>query len=114
MSDVLIPLDNSPMQSFDLPLRVDGDLVAVHVVLRYNEAAKYWTMSVSDQTGVLLVDSVPFVTGDWHAANILGQFAYLRIGAAYVINASNLSRLDFPDAETLGSDFVLIWGDTPL
>ena len=109
--DVLVPLDNSPNQSFDISLATAGVVFTLKVTLRYNETAHYWVMTIKDAAGNLLLDSIPFVTGDWPAANILGQHSYLNLGSAYVVNASNVA-LDYPDAATLGREFVLIWSDT--
>ena len=109
----LVPLTNDPNQNLVAPLSVDGLIQDMFLTLRFNEAAQYWVMTVSDVQGNLILDSVPFITGNAPAGNILGQFAYLGIGSAYIINASAVAAPDFPNSVDLGSDFVLIWGDTP-
>lgn len=112
MPNQIIPLDNAPNQSFEAPLNVDGGVTSVFITLRYNEIAQYWAMTIQDINGNLLLDSVPFLTGDNPADNILGQFAYLEIGSALIFNASQVP-IDHPNNTDLGTDFLLIWSDTP-
>ena len=113
MADQIVPLTNSPNQEFQITLSIDGEDLTLGLSLRYNELAGYWIMAVDDQFSNRLLDSVPLITGAWPAANILGQYAYLAIGSAFVINASNTTAMDYPDSTNLGTDFVLLWGDTP-
>lgn len=111
--DRLISLDNSPRQSFQVPLAVDGETVTITVTLRYNEVAGYWVMTIYDADGVLLLDSLPLLTGDWPAANLLAPYGYLQIGSAYIINDSH-GEHDFPGLGDLGRGFSLVWSDTVL
>jgi len=74
--------------------------------------ANYWVATIADvSTGQIILDSLPLVTGQYPAANLLGQYAYLGLGSAVVLNMEN-SPLDYPDSETLGTIFLLAWGDT--
>lgn len=112
MPNQLVPLDNAPNQSFELPVNVDGSPISLFVQLRYNEIAQYWVMTIKDLSGNLILDSVPFLTGSAPAGNILGQFAYKEIGSALILNASQVAK-DHPTNNDLGTDFLLIWSDTP-
>ena len=109
----IIPLTTAPNQTFTVSLSVDGATVDLGMILRYNEVARYWVLSIYDTIGALLLDSLPLITGSFPAGNILGQFAYLEIGSAYVINASQVASPDFPNNGDLGTDFVLLWDNTP-
>lgn len=109
----LVPLTNAPNQTFAANLSVDGNPLTLNLVFRYNEIAKYWAMTVKDASLNLLVNSVPLVTGNDPACNILRQFGYLKIGSAFVINQSGTKKLNYPNNSDLGTDFVLVWGDTP-
>jgi len=111
----VIPLTNAPNQNFRVTVTVDGANVTLGCRLRYSEMAGFWVLSISDANDNLLLDSVPLLTGVWPAANILGQYGYLRIGSAYVINAGNdtASQSDSPDDTNLGTGYVLVWGDQP-
>jgi hypothetical protein len=111
-TNVMIPLTNSPNQSVTVSLPINGGSLTLNLEIYYNENGEngdFWSMDVSDQNGNLLVASVPLVTGAWPAANVLAPFDYLRIGSAYMINASGGST-DIPDSTTLGAQFLLIWG----
>lgn len=108
----VIPLTTQPGQSFEVALAVNNITVRLQLTFRYNEMANYWVMTVVDVVaGAILVDNVPLVTGSWPAANILDAYQYLNIGSAYVINASNASVNDYPNATSLGTDFILVWSD---
>lgn len=110
---ILVPLDSSPNQSFQTTLFVDGRNITLGLDLSYNDMAGYWTLRISDPvTGQIILDSIPLVTGEYPAANLLGQYAYLGIGSAFVIPVGG-SSLDYPDDASLGNSFALIWGDTP-
>ena len=111
MADQIIPLDTQPNQSFKASVSVGGALVTLQVTLRFNEEAQYWVMTLYDAAGFLLLDSVPLLTGAFPAADILGQYAYLGIGSAYVVNASQVASPDYPDNSDLGTDFQLAWAD---
>ena len=113
MSAQIIPLDDKPNQSFQVSMDIDGHSLTLDITLRYNAMGAYWTMRIANATtGDIILDSIPLITGDFPAANILGQFPYLKIGSAFVLDVSN-SELDFPDNQSLGTDFVLAWDDTP-
>jgi hypothetical protein len=107
----IIPLTNSPNQTFTTTLTIDSANVTLTMNLRYNVIAEYWVLTIiNTSTQTILLDSIPFVTGDYPASNILGQYAYLEIGSAYIINTDN-ATLDYPDDSTnsLGTDFILVW-----
>lgn len=112
MSYVVIPLTSEPDQSFDCVIPVDGRNIALSLRLRFNTSANYWVLTIADpKTKVVILDSIPMLTGDYPAADILGQYTYLRLGSACIVKAGN-SSLDYPDDLSLGTDFVLVWGDT--
>lgn len=107
----LIPLSTQPNQKFQTAIAVNGKTLRLTLTIRYNEMANYWVMTIADQSGNLIIDNVPLITGVWPASNILDAYQYLQIGSAYVINASNADINDYPNASDLGTDFVLLWGD---
>lgn len=111
MADQIIPLDNSPQQSFPVALNVDNAVLRLNLDIEFSEMAQYWTMSISDASGKLLLSSIPMLTGDWPGANMLAQYGYLAIGSAFLLNSGQVN-LDYPDATSLGNDFFLLWGDT--
>lgn len=108
-----IPLTNSPNQTISQILSVDGQSLNLNFGFHYNEVAAYWAMSVKDQNNNLLVDSVPLVTGNDPACNILRQYSFLQIGSCFVINRTGSELPDYPDDSNLGTGFQVLWGDTP-
>jgi len=111
----IIPLTNSPNQTFTTTLTVDSSNLTLTMFVRYNVIAEYWVLTIiNTSTQAIILDSIPLITGVYPASNILEQYAYLQIGSAYIINTDN-AVLDYPDDSTnsLGSDFVLLWSDTP-
>jgi len=108
----IVPLTSDPNQIINTTLSIDGANKNVQLGLKYNEMAGYWVLSITDpSTQELLLDSLPLITGEYPAGNLLGQYAYLGLGAATLVNAGNVD-MDYPDDTNLGTDFQLIWGDT--
>lgn len=108
MSYCIVPLTNQPYseQEFKLTLKNRRN-INIKLKLRYNDLCADWTAEVIDNsTGKTLIDTLPLVTG----VNLLEQFGYLNIGEAYVIPTTD-TELMMPDNTTLGSVFVLVWGD---
>jgi len=106
-----IQLSSLPNQTFQSTISVDGNNITLQFFVRYNSIAGYWTMRITDPlTNTILIDSLPLVTGDGLAQNLLAQYSYLKIGSAYLINIDNVDP--DPTSENLGVNFVLLWGDT--
>ena len=69
-------------------------------------------MSVKDRkTNILLIDSLPLITGSYPAADLFAQYKYLGLGSAVIIKTGSL-LMDYPNNTNLGTDFVLAWGDS--
>lgn len=113
MPALTIPLDGSPNQSFQVAVNVNGALITLNLTIRYSYMAGHWIMTIKDGNQQYLLDSVPLLTGSWPAANILGQYVYLGIGSAQIINAGNNICDDYPTDLSLGTDFILVWDDAP-
>lgn len=106
----IIPLTTNPNQNITVTIPVNGINITLNLVIAYNLIANYWVMTIIDTSGNVLLDSIPLVTGEYPAADILGQYEYLGLGSAFVVNISN-TNIDFPSDSDLGTDFVLMWGD---
>lgn len=109
--DQVIPLTNAPNQKLAVALSINGQTIRLNLTIRYNEMANYWVLTIADANNNVLVDSVPLITGTWPAANVLAQYDYLQIGSLFVVNVSNSYIFDYPNADELGTDFVLVWSD---
>jgi hypothetical protein len=112
MSAQIIPLTTNPNQTFAVQLTVDGATLTLGFVLTYSVMSGWWMMQVSSAQNVVLIASVPLITGYYPSANLLAQYGYLKIGSAYLLNTGN-STTDYPGANDL-SNFSLLWSDTAL
>lgn len=108
----IIPLTSDPDQVFKITIPVDGKNLKLKLRVKFNTAANYWTMSIYDAaSNELILESIPLLTGAYPAGDILGQYRYLGLGSATIINTGD-STMDSPDSTNLGTDFLLAWGDT--
>lgn len=104
-----IPINTAPGASYGFRISLKGNTINldVRIILHYLDMYDFWTMDVyNDLTKEPLVLNVPLVMG----LNLLGQYEYLDVGEAYILNDKN-SDLMHPDNVTLGNDFILVWGD---
>jgi len=107
----IVPLTSDPNQTINVTLNVNSKNIPLQLNVSFNESANYWVMQIVDPaTSKILIDNVPLITGYGNSANILDQYSYMEIGNAYILNVGN-SPLDYPDAETIGTDFILLWDD---
>jgi len=112
MSYYEIPLTCAPdcYQSFTLTMNeseADKENITLELRLRYLDRYDIWLADVRNlATNAVLCAGVPLVLG----VNLLGQAGYLGAGEAYVMQALP-TELEHPDNKTLGSTFVLVWGD---
>lgn len=98
-------------QTISCQLSVDGTNKTLILTITYNTPAGYWFMSISDSNGTMLLDAIPLLVSDFPAADLLSQYTYLGIGSAAIVPASSLSSISLDDTN-LGTDYVLVWGDT--
>ena len=92
-------------------LNVDGKTLDVQLIISWNQIAGYWVMRIIDPaTATVLLDSIPLLCADPPTSNLLGQYAYLGLGSAYIFNVGGAG--DSPDDTNLGTDYQLLWGDS--
>lgn len=107
-----IQISALPNQTFNATLTVDGKKLTIRIQLRWNIQAQYWVMSIINiKTGDYYVDDIPLMAGVMPTVNLLQPHNYLKIGSCYIVNISGTDS-DIPDQYNLGSDFILLWGDT--
>ena len=112
MSYYQIPLTcaSDCTQNFNVTLPGDDGKkrnVNIELRLRYLDRYDVWLADVTElATGAIVALGVPLVPGE----DILGQLGYKGVGEAYIMQALPTS-LQHPGNKTLGSTFVLIWGD---
>lgn len=111
----VIPLSTWPDQDIAVTIEVSGKNIPLKLHIRWNFSYRFWFMSITDgNTNELLIDSLPLVTGEYPAANLLEQYQHLNLGSAIIVPASELVSHDYPLQESLGTEFVLMWGDGEL
>jgi hypothetical protein len=110
MSAQIIPLTQNPNQTFSVQLTVDGASLTLGFLLSYSVMSGWWQMQVSSAQNVVLIASLPLITGYYPSANILAQYGYLKIGSAYILNTGNANS-DYPGSNNL-TNFSLLWSDT--
>ena len=108
----VIPLEPEPDQEFHVVVEVGGENVALLIRLRYNTEGRCWFMTITDPSdGVVQVDSIPLVTGEYPAADFMRQYNHLGLGSAIILPVSDVPPTEIPDLFNLGTEFVLCWGD---
>lgn len=104
---ITLTCQTQSVQTFKLTLDGGKRNINIKLVLRYMDLYDTWIAAIYDNsTGDLLVDMMPLVCG----VNLLGQYIHLSIGEAYIVPVSDTLIMQ-PDNKTLGTTFVLIWGD---
>ncbi len=108
MSYYEIPLTTAAFSQTTFKLTLGGDRnINILLRLRYYDLYSLWVADIVDNsTGTDLITALPLVPG----VNLLEQYGYLDIGSAYIV-AVEPSTLQQPDNETLGSTWVLLWGE---
>lgn len=110
MSSQIVPLTQSPNQTFSVQLTVDGLALLLNLAVSYSAMSGWWQLQIADAQNNVIVASVPLITGYYPSANILAQYGYLQIGSAYLLNTGR-STDDYPGQNDL-TNFSLLWGDT--
>lgn len=110
MSAQLISLSGLPNQIIAVSLSLNDGIVSLNLKQYYNRIGGFWALDVYDQQGNLLVASLPLITGDWPAGNIMAPHDYLQIGQWFIINLT-AAQTDFPTSQNIGSGFTLLIDD---
>ena len=107
-----IPLDSSPEQEIDITLDRGDEAIDLTLHLTYNTEYDFWRMDISRQEDdERLITGLPPLSGEYPAADLMGQFQHFGIGTFVVMKMSNDVISDYPDLDGLGTEFVLFWSD---
>ena len=107
-----IPLTPDPNQTFSCTLLIDGKNIPIDFQLHWNAQANYWVMTlINSASRTYYVDSIPLIAGIQPTINILQPYSYLKIGSCYIVNISGIAS-DYPTDDNLGTDYIMLWGDT--
>lgn len=112
MSSQIVTLSSQPNQQVTAQLEVDGKPLTLVLAIYFDYMSGYWLIDIYTGQGTQLLSGVPLITGSYPAANLLEQYAYLRIGSAFLLNQTG-GFSDYPNTANLGTTFVLLWSDTP-
>lgn len=103
---MIIPLDSSPNQSFQITLPFETYNRPVDCELRYNEIIGYWLLSIFDPSlGKPLLCNIPLVPG----TDLLGQYQYLNLGHLVIANVGETTFKEWPSKTNLGTLWKLVW-----
>lgn len=107
-----VPLTNSPDQSFETTLNINGQNKNLGLRIRYNVIEKYWWLSVSDaETNELKIDNIVLYCGHLKSNDLLKPYAYLGLGSLFLMPKTDYNPV-YPKEDNLKSEYLLIWGDT--
>lgn len=106
-----IPLTNSPNQTFNVIVPINGENKEFVVTLNYSEIADYWTMTLSDPiTQLDIVSGIPMLESYNDFANLLIQLGYKNIGSIYIVGMEETAA-SRPNDIDIGQKYLLVWGD---
>lgn len=106
-----IPLTNSPNQTFNITVPVNGENKDFTINLNYSEIADYWTIDISDTlTEQMIICGIPLLESYNDFANLLIQQGYLEIGSIFIV-AMQETKSCRPDDKDIGQKYLLVWGD---
>lgn len=109
----MIPLTTEPNQQMYVKVPIDNKNISFLLTIKYNSQAGYWNIDIANgNTGEIILSGLPLLASEYPAANVLEQYSYLQIGSMYVIKINDSIKKENPDVTNLGTDFILVWGDT--
>lgn len=113
MSLSVLPVISTPNQTFECTVPVDGGNKRFRFIFEWNPIGSYWQFDLYDlSTGYQLLNKQAVYGISYPYNNIISNFRYKEIGSLYVVNLSGTSN-DRPNYENLGTEYSLVWGDTP-
>jgi hypothetical protein len=104
----ILPVTENPNQIFTSTIPVDNNSIKFNFFLRYNTESNCWVLDILDSSSNNLISGINLVTG----INLLEQYSYLKIGSAYLVKTDTSLTDDLPNQYNLGTQFVIVWGDT--
>lgn len=108
----MIPLTTEPNQQMYVKIPIDNKNISFLLTVRYNSIGEYWNIDINNDKGETILSGLPLLASEYPAANVLEQYSYLQIGSMYVIKINDSIKKENPDITNLGTDFILVWGDT--
>lgn len=101
----VVPITGDLHQICRATILGDKSNLVLALSLDWNKMAGYWVLGISDpSTNDSILTNVPLLPG----YDLLGQYKYLGIGSAYLVNTGDQSILT-PDSDNLIDNFSLVW-----
>ena len=107
-----IPLTNAPNQKFQCTLPVNDENIQFVFELWYNEQAKYWLLSLSNNTTKeqIFVNLPLLATKSDVFGNMMCQLESKNVGICYVFPIKEDLKT-MPNDKELGELYIMVWGD---
>ena len=113
----VLPVNSTPNQTFEASLPIDQQNRKFKFIFTWNPVGRYWQLDLFDQNngGLQLLNKMPIFAINYPYNNIIVRYKYKEIGSIFLVNINeNSSPLeDRPNIDNLGTDWVVVWGDTP-
>jgi hypothetical protein len=100
------------MNGYEIPLLAQPQTLTVTLLgvvyqflVQWNVPLQTWLLDISDSQGNPIVQGLALVTG----VDILGQFQYLGIGGALIVQSSGGDPLAAPTFDNLGTTALLFF-----
>lgn len=110
----VLPINSEPNQTFECSLSIDTSNKRFKFFFSWNPIGAYWQFDLFDQNngGVQVLSNQPIYPVEFPHNNIIWSYTYKGIGSLYVVNVGD-AKGDRPGLKNLGTEWVLVWGDTP-
>lgn len=113
----ILPVTSDQNQTFEVSLPIDSNNRRLKFFFSWNPVGQYWQFDLFDQNkeGIQLLSNMPVFSIDAPYNNIILRYEYKEVGSLYLVNVGNSSGdiKDRPNINNLGTDWVMVWGDTP-
>lgn len=107
-----IELTNSPNQTFQSIIPVNGGNIDFTFYLSYNDQAGYWSLTLTNTlTQELYFSNLPLLSSFSEYTNMIFQLDYKMIGSIYIAYIQNIQNASMPDDKNIGKDYIMVWGD---
>lgn len=113
----VLPVTSDQNQTFEVSLPIDSANRRLKFFFSWNPVGQYWQFDLFDlnNNGVQLLSNMPVFSIDYPYNNIILRYEYKEVGSLYLVNVGNSKsgNADRPNIDNLGTDWVMVWGDTP-
>lgn len=113
----VLPVNSDQNQTFEVSLPIDSKNRRLKFFFSWNPVGQYWQFDLFDQNngGAQVLSNMPIYAIDYPYNNIILTYEYKEVGSLYLVNVGDSASEDNdrPHIDNLGTDWVMVWGDTP-